>query len=312
MALAFLAAGTAFLGTLMIVIGFYQARSAPSRSRARLDALQAYSTGAPEGSVPLALRERGNEWAERTKTDLERAGLALKLHEYLAIRALCALVAFAFVLAIGSSSPFAIAVGVGFAGLGLMLPAFYVKSRIARQLRKLNEQLEEMITMVSNSLRAGFGLLQAFDMAAEQLQPPISTELRRVLRDIRVGSSLEDALEAWGERVGSYDLNVIITAILIQRSVGSNLSEVLDKVAYTIRERVRLKGEINTLTAQKKLSAWIVGLMPPAIVLIIMAMSFEYMEPLFTTGTGRMLLITAAGLDLAGLISLRRIVTIEI
>ena len=83
-------------------------------------------------------------------------------------------------------------------------------------------------------------------------------------------------------------------------------------MAYTIRERVRLKGEINTLTAQKKLSAWIVGLMPPAIVLIIMAMSFEYMEPLFTTGTGRILLITAAGLDLAGLISLRRIVTIEI
>jgi tight adherence protein B len=193
-----------------------------------------------------------------------------------------------------------------------MLPPFYVRMRISRQVRKFNSQLEEMITMVSNSLRAGFGLLQAFDLAAEQLQPPISTELNRLLRDIRVGATLEDALEAMSKRVGSYDLDVIITAILIQRSVGSNLAEVLEKVAYTIRERVRLKGEINTLTSQKKLSGLVVGLLPPAIMLIIMAMSFEYMEPLFTTGTGRVLLAIAVGLDIAGIVAIRRIVTIEI
>jgi len=243
---------------------------------------------------------------------LERAGLALKIHEYVALRALTGLIAFLVVLALGGGNALFLLLGV-LAGVGgFMLPPLYVRMRISRQVRKFNSQLEEMITMVSNSLRAGFGLLQAFDLAAEQLQPPISTELHRLLRDIRVGATLEDALGAMSERVGSYDLDVIITAILIQRSVGSNLAEVLDKVAYTIRERVRLKGEINTLTSQKKLSGLVVGLMPPAIMLIIMAMSFEYMEPLFTTGTGRVLLAIAVGLDIAGIIAIRRIVSIEI
>lgn len=312
MGLVLVASAAAFLGVLMIVVGFYQARGGISRARLRLEALEAYSTPKSEGGVPLALRKQGSAWAQSTKADLERAGLALKLHEYVALRVLFGVLAFAIVFAIGSGGPLAFLVGLGFGALGYMLPAFYVRSRIARQLRKLNEQLEEMITMVSNSLRAGFGLLQAFDMAAEQLQPPMSTELGRLLRDIRVGASLEDALEAMSRRVGSYDLDVIITAILIQRSVGSNLSEVLDKVAHTIRERVRLKGEISTLTAQKKLSAWIIGLMPPAIILIVMAMNFEYMEPLFTTGIGRVLLAVAIGLDVAGMISLRRITSIEI
>ena len=312
MSLAIVAAAAAFLGVIMIVVGFYQARGGTSKDRLRLEALAAYSAPESEGAVPLALRQRGSAWAQRTKNDLERAGLALKLHEYVAVRLLAGLLAFTIVFVIGSGDPLVLFVALGFGALGYVLPAFYVRRRIARQVRKLNLQLEETITMISNSLRAGFGLLQAFEMAAEQLQPPISTELRRLLRDIRVGSNLEDALEAMSKRVESYDLDVIITAILIQRSVGSNLSEVLDKVAHTIRERVRLKGEIDTLTAQKKLSAWIVGLMPVAIVLIIMAMNFEYMEPLFTTGIGRVLLAATVALEVAGMFSLSRITSIEI
>lgn len=312
MGLAFVASVAAFLGVLLVVVGFFQARGRKSFAQHRLDILEAYSTPGAESPVPLALREQGSAWAERTRSQLERAGLALKIHEYVALRALTGLIAFLVVLALGGGNALFLLLGV-LAGVGgLMLPPFYVRTRISRQVRKFNSQLEEMITMVSNSLRAGFGLLQAFDLAAEQLQPPISTELNRLLRDIRVGATLEDALEAMSKRVGSYDLDVIITAILIQRSVGSNLAEVLEKVAYTIRERVRLKGEINTLTSQKKLSGLVVGLLPPAIMLIIMAMSFEYMEPLFTTGTGRVLLAIAVGLDIAGIVAIRRIVTIEI
>ena len=169
-----------------------------------------------------------------------------------------------------------------------------------------------MLTMVSNSLRAGFGLLQAFDLAAEQAQPPMSTELTRLLRDTRMGSSVEEALTKMGERVGSYDLDVIITAILIQRSVGSNLSEVLDKVAHTIRERARIKGEINTLTAQKKLSGWIVGLMPVGIVVLMLVINFEYMSVLFTDPLGRLLLILAVVLDVLGMLWIKQIVTVEL
>lgn len=312
MGLAIGASAAAFLGVLLIVVGFYQARGGKSLTRRRLDMIEAYSAPRTDGSVPLALREQGSAWAERTRTQLERAGLALKLHEYIALRVLVGLGAFAIVLILGKGVALAFVVGIPVGLAGYMSPAFYVRMRITRQMQKFNDQLEGMLTMVSSSLRAGFGLMQALDLAAEQLQPPMSTELHRLLRDTRMGASIEEALEKLRERVSSYDLDVVITAILIQRSVGSNLSEVLDKVAHTIRERVRIKGEINTLTAQKRLSGWIIGLMPAAFVAMMLAINFEYMSLLFTDPVGRLLLILAVVLDIAGILMIRRIVSVDI
>jgi tight adherence protein B len=314
MALAILAAAAAFFGVLFVIIGYFQAGGgfALTQQRRRLEKLEIYTAPSIETSVPLALRQQGSAWAEHTKTDLSRAGLALKLHEYMAFRVLVAVAAFALVLLVGNSTGLAVAIGLAAAGVAFMVPAFFVRRRIAKQVDRFNDQLDEMLTMVSNSLRAGFGLLQAFDLAAEQSQPPMSTELHRLLRDTRMGSSLETALEKLGERVGSYDLDVVITAMLIQRSVGSNLSEVLEKVAHTIRERARIKGEINTLTAQKRLSGWIIGLMPAAFVVIMTAISFDYMSVLFTDPAGRMLLLLAVILDTIGIMIIRRIVSVDI
>jgi len=312
MGLAIGASAAAFLGVLLIVVGFYQARGSKSRALRRLETLEAYSAPRTEHGVPLALPEQGSAWAERTRMQLERAGLAFKLHEYIALRVLVGLVAFAVVLLLGGGTPLGLLLGIPAGVAGYMLPAFYVRMRIGRQMRKFNEQLDGMLTMVSSSLRAGFGLLQALNLAAEQLQPPMSTELHRLQRDTRMGASIEEALENLRERVGSYDLDVIITAILIQRSVGSNLSEVLEKVAHTIRERVRIKGEINTLTAQKRLSGWIIGVMPAAFVIMMLTINFEYMSLLFTDPVGRLLLILAVALDIVGLLVIRRIVTVDI
>ncbi|MBI1885682.1 MAG: type II secretion system F family protein [Chloroflexi bacterium] len=308
------AAGCAFLAVLLVTIGFYQA-TARGRSRAqeRMDQLQAYGQRAQtEGGVPLALRRQGSVWAERTLRDLDRAGVALKLHEYLALRGLMA-VAFMIVgFALVGTSAFAALLAIVFGVVGFMLPPLYVRMRIQQQINKLNDQLEEMLTMVSSSLKAGFGLLQAFDLAAEQIPPPISVELKRLIRDTHMGATLEDAIIAMGERVGSYDLDMVITAVLIQRAVGSNLAEVLDNVAHTIRERIRIKGEINTLTAQKRLSGWIVGLMPLLVVGLFYLTDPEYMRLLFTTGVGRFLIILAAGLNITGLYITRRITAIEV
>jgi len=312
MALAIGASAVTFLGVLLIVVGFYQARGGKSRALRRLEMLEAYSAPRTEHGVPLALHQQGSDWAERTRTQLERAGLALKLHEYIALRVMVALVTLAVVLLLGKATPLAVVFGIAAGAMGFMFPAFYVRMRIARQLRKFNDQLEGMLTMVSASLRAGFGLMQALDLAADQLQPPMSTELQRLQRDTRMGASIEEALESLRERVGSYDLDVIVTAILIQRSVGSNLSEVLDKVGHTIRERVRIKGEINTLTAQKRLSGWIIGVMPPAFVIMMLAINFEYMSALFTDPLGRVLLVLAVALDIIGILMIRRIVTVDI
>lgn len=309
MGLAMLASVTAFLGVLLIVTAVLQERLGFSAARRRLEALAAYASPEERRSVDPALRRRSGAWAERTRADLERAGLALKLHEYLALRLVFALLGFLLVVLAGGAHPLAFLIGIPAAGIGFMLPALYVRVRMAREISKFNAQLEPMITMVSNSLRAGFGLLQSLDLAAEQLQPPMSTELRRLLREVRMGATLDDVLEAMSQRVNSYDLDVIVTAIHIQRSVGSNLSEVLDKVAHTIRERVRIQGEIATLTAQKRLSAWIVGLLPAAFILMVMALNFEYMEPLFTTGVGRLLLFIALGLNLSGILIMRRMVS---
>jgi tight adherence protein B len=312
MELAIGASAAAFLGVLLIVVGFFQARGTKSRALRRLEMLEAYSAPQAEHGVPLALPDQGSPWAERTRLQLERAGLAFKLHEYIALRVLLALAAFAIVLLLGRGTPLALLFGIPIGALGYMLPAFYVRTRISRQIRKFNGQLEEMLTMVSSSLRAGFGLMQAIELAAEQLQPPMSTELHRFQRDTRMGATIEEALENLRERVGSYDLDVIVTAILIQRSVGSNLSEVLDKVAHTIRERIRIKGEINTLTAQKRLSGWVIGLMPAAFVILMLAINFEYMSLLFTDPVGRLLLVLAVGLDIIGILMIKRIVSVDI
>ena len=312
MGLALLGSTAAFLGVLFLVIGFHQARGSKSRAQRRLESLERYSTPQAESAVPLALREQGSAWAEQTRSQLERAGLALKLHEYVALRVLVALVAFVVVLALGNGHALAFLLGIAVGVVGYMLPAFYVRMRVTRQVRKFNDQLADMLTMVSNSLRAGFGLLQGIELAAEQTQPPMSTELRHLLRDTRMGASIETALESMGERVGSYDLDVVITAILIQRSVGSNLSEVLDQVAHTIRERARIQGEINTLTAQKKLSGVIIGLMPVAFVLFMLVISFDYMSALFTDPLGRFLLIVAIALDVIGILIIKRIVSVDI
>jgi len=195
---------------------------------------------------------------------------------------------------------------------GFMLPALIVQALRTRRVRKINEQLEQMISMVSNSLKAGFGLLQSLEQAAQQLSPPLSSEMLRVIHETNVGATLEDSLAALAERVESYDLDMIVTAILIQRTVGGNLAEILDNVGHTIRERTRIQGEINTLTAQKKLSGVIIGLLPVAVVVLFFAASPDYMSVLFTHTVGRILLGIGVLLDLAGLLMIRRIVTVEV
>src|SRR4030042_6015456 len=135
MGLAFGAPAATFLGVLLIVIGFFQARGRKTTAQRRLDMLEAYSAPRPEGSVPRALREQGSAWAERTRTQLERAGLALKLHEYVALRVMVGLLAFVVVLVVGNASAAAILFGILAGAIGYMLPAFYVRMRITRQLQ---------------------------------------------------------------------------------------------------------------------------------------------------------------------------------
>ncbi len=293
-------------------------------ARERLQSLVAGS--ASEGSTLVApLREEslsalpalrslltGKEWTDKVALDLDRADLRLRVGEYVAIRVILAMFLAVMAVVLVSALPAALLLAVVLAVIGYKLPAFWVERRKKRRVQKLESQLEEALTMTSNSLKAGFGLLQSLELAADQLKHPISTELRRTIRDINVGSSTEDALLALNERASSYDLDIVITAVLIQRSVGGNLAEILENVAHTMRERARIRGEIRALTSQQRLTGYILGGMPVAVIGILFLISRDYMTPLFTTLAGQAMLGGAAILEAIGVLLIRRILAIDV
>jgi tight adherence protein B len=184
--------------------------------------------------------------------------------------------------------------------------------RKRRRRHAIERQLAEALTHIANAMRAGFALLQAIDSAARRLQPPLAEELARLVTDVNLGSTLEGALADLNERVGSYDLDMAVTAIIIQRRTGGNLSEILDNVAETMRERDRVRGEIRVLTAQQRLAGWILSLWPVFLALVFFLMNPDVMSNLWTTPVGLVLLIGAAFLQLLGFLTIRRIVAIDI
>jgi tight adherence protein B len=154
--------------------------------------------------------------------------------------------------------------------------------------------------------------MQSFEFASRQMQPPIALEIRRMLRDANLGSSAEDALNALGERIDSSDLDMVLTAINIQRTVGGNLAEILDKVGNTMRERERIRGEIATLTAQQKMTGVVIGGLPVFMFAIFMVMNPAYMSLLFTETIGKAILGACVGLETIGYFAMKRIMAIEV
>jgi tight adherence protein B len=232
--------------------------------------------------------------------------------EYVAARFALALLLFGVGLLGMGASLVGILAGLVLALIGYMLPRFFVSRRRRNRLEKLNGQLEETLTLVANSMRAGFGLLQSLELAANQMSHPISTELRRLLHDINVGATTEQALVDLNERVGSYDLDLVVTAILIQRTVGGNLSEILDTVAHTMRERSRIKGDVQTMTGQQQMTGYVLVGLPVAIAGILMLIAPDYMGTMFSTTAGLVMLVLAGVWELIGILLMRRILAIDI
>ena len=249
--------------------------------------------------------------SEAIAIHLERAALPLRVGEYYLIRwgmaALFLVIPFVFGI-----NPFNAAIGLGLAVIGYMLPAMWVNGRKKKRITKINQQLVDFLGLVSNSLKSGYGLMQSFEFASRQMQPPIALEMRRMLRESNLGMSAEDALNALGDRIDSTDLDMVLTAINIQRTVGGNLAEILDKVASTMRERERIRGEINTLTAQQKMTGIVIGGLPVFMFAIFMVMNPGYMSLLITETVGKAMLGTAIGLQLMGYFAMKRIMAIEV
>jgi tight adherence protein B len=265
------------------------------------------------GRTPiLASLLQGKSWTAKVADDLEKADIKLTVSEYLALRIMVALFGVAVPLLMLGRTPVGFLACAGVGIVGFMLPAFYVSYSKGRRLKKMETQLIEALSLIANSLKAGFGLIQSFELASRQMDHPIATEIRRTLYDINVGSSTEASLQALAKRSGSKDFDIVITAMLIQQSTGGNLAEILDNVAHTMRERVRIRGEIATLTAQQMLTGFIIGGLPFAMAAGFSILSPTYMTPLFETIEGNLMLIGAGGLELFGIVLIKKILAIEV
>jgi tight adherence protein B len=320
--IAGLAAAFVFLALLCAVVGFHMVNGSVEEER-RIRTLKAQ--GPAQGADARSLLRRSTSaipalrrvldtstWADRAALDLERAHLSLRVGEYLMLRFFTAVLLFAIPLFVMRGRREGLIAAIPLALVGFMLPALYVALRKRRRRYAIDKQLAEGLSYIANSIRAGFAMLQAFDAAAQRLQPPLSEEFSRLVADVRLGASLEDALTAMGNRVGSYDLDMVITAILIQRSSGGNLSEVLDNVAETIRERDRIRGEIRVLTAQQRFAAWVLSLWPVVLAGIFFLLNPDLMSNLWKEQAGVVMLVIAAVLQVLGFVTIRRIVAVDI
>jgi tight adherence protein B len=253
--------------------------------------------------------------------DLARADLALKVSEYLLIWVGTTIGLPLVLLAVGKVSPGLNSPLVLIAGavVGFFLPRLWLNRRRASRLNAFNTRLADTITLIANALRAGSSFLQAIEMVVRETQAPVSTEFGRVIREVNLGLTFDDALQNMVRRVRSDDLELMATAITIQHQVGGNLAEIMDSIAFTIRERVRIKGEIRTLTAQQRMSGLVVGLLPIGLAGILFVIAPGFMAPMFLKPpeflglpAGVVILAVGGFFMFIGFMAIRRIVDIEV
>ena len=251
---------------------------------------------------------KGSTIAQGMSQDLAQANIRLRVGEYLILRGfLTVLLLLAGLLINGN-----IVIAVVFAAAGSYAPKLYVNRRRGQRVKAFNDQLVDALGLMSNSLKSGFGFLQAMEQVSNELAAPLSEEFRRVLVEVSMGATAENALTNLNERVRSYDLELAVTVMLIQRKVGGNLAEILENIAHTIRERVKIHGEVQTLTTEARLSGLVLGALPIGLMLILYMVQPAYVTPLFTTPIGQIMLVGAGVMEIAGFFLIRKIATIEV
>ena len=225
----------------------------------------------------LNRRAAKSPMGDRVARELARADLKFKVAEYYAL-VFMSVVIVGFLAYIIQPNIFSAIIG---AIVGFFLPRFYVKRQQTVRLNKFNDQLSDMLNLMVNGLRAGYSTMQALEAVSRELPSPISTEFHRVVQEMQIGITMEKALDNLLRRIPSDDLDFVVTAINVQREVGGNLSEILDTISFTIRERVRIKGEIRVMTAQVRTSGIVLSLIPVFLGLALWFISPEYIGTFF-------------------------------
>lgn len=195
---------------------------------------------------------------------------------------------------------------------GILMGLALLGLRIRRRRKKFTNQLGDMLTMVANALRAGFSFMQAFELISREMDAPMGREVQLVVNEVNLGNTLESALDNMQRRVASPDFELVVTAVLIQRQVGGDLASILDTISETIAERVRMRREVMTLTAQGRASGWVLAAIPIGLFVILYIINPDYLAPLIESDVGRMCIIGALILEVIGFFVIQRIVDIKI
>jgi tight adherence protein B len=332
----FVVAGVAALAIVVIALGI-----AMSGRSGISDRLERYASARPTGGAAAASGSGGvadliaqsqalaslnkavenrDFWAN-TARDIARADLHLKPSEFLGIwvGSIVGVPIFMFLLSAflpALGNPLFLLIGIV---IGFFLPRLWLARRRNGRLGAFNKQLPDTITLIANALRAGSSFLQAIELVVRETRPPISIEFARVIREVNLGLPFDQALENMVRRVRSDDLELMATAIAIQHQVGGNLAEILDSIAFTIRERIRIKGEIRTLTAQQRLSGYVVAGLPIGLAGFLFVAAPGFMDPMFDSrasliGLPAGVIILAIGgvMMFIGFMLIRKIVDIEV
>ena len=221
-------------------------------------------------------------WGQGLSRELARADLKLRVGEYIAVMFIAAFgVGFLAWFYGGRNWPIAIIGAI----VGFFIPRIYVGRLKNRRLQRFDGQLADMLNLMVNGLRAGFSTMQALEAVSKELPPPICDEFRRVYQEMQLGIPMERALDNLHRRVPSLDLDLVITAMNVQREVGGNLAEILDTISHTIRERVRIKGEIRVLTSQVMTSGKFLAAMPIFLAVGLYFLNRSYMMNFFDPQT---------------------------
>jgi tight adherence protein B len=310
-----------FLTVVLLVLGLYYF-SIRNRERIKNRIYSLSKSSSDDMAEPVIHRQKiefknllsglgriftARAYNQKLELELSKADILLRGEEFIGLNILTS--------AGGGLVGFMVLGGVGPALLltfvGVVAPGFMVRHKKRARLNELNQQIGDSLTVMTNSLRAGYSFQQAMDLVGKEMNGPLAVEFRRTLREINLGNTTEQALQNLIRRVESDDLELMITAVLIQRQIGGNLAEIFDNISTTIRERILMKGEIKTLTAQGRISGLVIGLLPVALFVILMLISPDYISILLERRAGWMILGVSIVSELIGFLLIRKVVTIE-
>ncbi len=263
---------------------------------------------------PLDALLRRSEWTARTRVVLDRAGLPLRVGEWVMIQIGAGVTGALIGMVLGrliSAGAISVLIVPAMAALGVYLPSLYLRRLITERARRIESQLVQLCELMASMMASGFGYIQALSTASERLLPPLSDEVRTMLEAISLGADIDDALQEMNERLDNEDFDIIATAITIQRSTGGRLGDILQGVADTIRDRQSLSLEVRALTSQQRFGAVVVTVLPFVIVGVLNVIMPEPFGRLFTDPTGRLLLGLAISMDVFAFLLIRRLSRIE-